>query len=125
MFAITRHNNSVCVGLYPHLSVASVASVPALALGLTDTRTDRSVAFRAAVGVLVAALGAFRPELVLLSIGFDGGMGLSKEDYYFATELLCHSKEYKFISLLEEGNEVIQGEFSGCIASYVSALRSL
>ena len=110
----------VSIGLYPH------------AASMTEEGLETSAsAFRAALSLLLQTLLQFQPDMVILSIGFDGfiddpsggGMGLTQEDYHAATRVLMQNGKYKFISILEEGYEIAREGFSSCMSEVVVNYR--
>eukprot|EP00937_MAST-01D_sp_MAST-1D-sp2_P002825 g2825.t1 len=104
----------------------SVLNVPLLA-------GDGSAAFRAAFeGTLLPALEAFRPELLLVSAGFDAhaadplaALELSDADFAWASELLCgvarrHARG-RLVSVLEGGYDL--SAIARCAVAHARALR--
>ncbi len=90
--------------------------------------------FRQAVeGPWKSALDTFRPQLLLVSAGFDahaedplGGLGLLEDDYVWVTELIssvanAHAQG-RIVSTLEGGYDI--GALARSAAAHLSALES-
>lgn len=98
------------------------------------SRGDGSAEFRAAiVDVILPALEAFRPELLMISAGFDAhrqdplaGIDLETEDYAWVTGMLAgvagrHAKG-RIVSALEGGYDL--DALGECSAAHVRALMA-
>ncbi len=82
---------------------------------------------------VIPALNAFKPELILISAGFDahrddpiGGMNLTEDDYDWVTRALCtvanESAGGKVISVLEGGYDL--NALKSCTAAHLNALAA-
>jgi acetoin utilization deacetylase AcuC-like enzyme len=117
---------------YPGTGARSESGVRDNIVNLPLGRGSDSAAFRRAMrDVLLPALSAFEPELVIISAGFDahhldplGGLGFTDDDFHWITrELMAladRSANGRVVSTLEGGYSM-EGLASGC-AAHVRAL---
>jgi acetoin utilization deacetylase AcuC-like enzyme len=144
--------NFVSVGVSPvpeamreRTAARIAASAKESTTASTNRKTSRISAWRAALqGQILPALRAFKPELLLISAGFDGlatdplggMMGLSIEDYAWATRLLVweanadirggfgKSCKGRVVSVLEGGYD-LEPETNGLAQAVEAHLREL
>jgi acetoin utilization deacetylase AcuC-like enzyme len=117
---------------YPGTGARGESGVKGNIVNLPLARGSDSAAFRRAMrDVLLPALRAFEPELVIVSAGFDahhldplGGLGFTDDDFHWITrELMAladRSARGRVVSTLEGGYSM-EGLASGC-AAHVRAL---
>lgn len=118
--------------LYPGTGSAAEHGVAGNIVNATLNPGDGSAAFRRAMeAVVIPALDAFRPELVMISAGFDAhradplaGLALVEDDFAFATRLLCDVArrhcEGRVVSTLEGGYNLTA--LAASAAAHVTAL---
>lgn len=118
--------------LYPGTGSAAEHGVAGNIVNATLNPGDGSAAFRRAMeAVVIPALDAFRPELVMISAGFDAhradplaGLALVEDDFAFATRLLCDVArrhcEGRVVSTLEGGYNL--AALAASAAAHVTAL---
>jgi len=118
--------------LYPGTGNASEHGVAGNIVNATLSPGDGSLAFRRAMETkVIPALEAFRPELVMISAGFDAhrsdplaALALVEDDFAYATLQLCavarrHAKD-RVVSTLEGGYNLTA--LAASAAAHVAAL---
>lgn len=118
--------------LYPGTGSDTERGVSGNVVNATLKPGDGSLAFRRAIeATVVPALDAFRPELVMISAGFDGhradplaGLSLVEDDFAFATLMLCdvarRHAQGRVVSTLEGGYNLTA--LGASAAAHVEAL---
>ncbi len=118
--------------LYPGSGAASERGEHGTILNVPLAEGDGSAAFRAAfTDAILPRLDAFRPELIVISAGFDahrrdplGGLDLGEDDFAWATTALMDATDRmaggRIVSVLEGGYDLLG--LSASVAAHVRAL---
>jgi acetoin utilization deacetylase AcuC-like enzyme len=118
--------------LYPGTGAVSERGEHGTIVNAPLAAGDDGAAFREAMEVaILPRIGAFRPDLVIISAGFDahwrdplGNLNLTEQDFAWATRRLMEIAESsaggRLVTLLEGGYD-LQG-LAGSVASHVATM---